>query len=234
MNNQLWLMKHLSIILAAIMFVMPVLSSQAQEQSDAFVIWNCVKIDKSLGKDLKWNIGIMTEYRHKFHEGVSKTDTYFVRPLFSYKALPWLKLQYQMDFATTSSGFNMFFLPEVSLSHKVGDFTLAFRQRALTTWMVQKGTNSTVLRSRAKVEYSVPDTPLGFHVSTEPYWCDFSKNNFAWFQKLRTHVGMTIRLTENLSLTPDYGWMAYFNHNGKYDRRTYDDHVLYFTLAVKL
>lgn len=216
------------------MLIIPALTMSAQEQDDAFVIWNCVRMDKSLGKDKKWNVGLMTEYRHKFHEGVSKTDIYFVRPSVSYKVLPWLKLQYQMDFTSTSSGFNWYFLPEVSLSHKVGDFTLAFRQRAQTSWKVKAGTNSTVLRSRAKVEYRIPDTPLGFHLSTEPYWCDFSKDSFAWFQKLRTHVGISIKLTDNLTFIPDYGWMAYFNHNGKHDRRTYDDHVLYLTLAVKL
>ena len=216
------------------MLIIPALTMSAQEQDDAFVIWNCVRMDKSLGKDKKWNVGLMTEYRHKFHEGVSKTDIYFVRPSVSYKVLPWLKLQYQMDFISTSSGFNWCFLPEVSLSHKVGDFTLAFRQRALTTWKVKAGTNSTVLRSRAKVEYRIPDTPLGFHLSTEPYWCDFSKDSFAWFQKLRTHVGISIKLTDNLTFIPDYGWIAYFNHAGKHDRRTYDDHVLYLTLAVKL
>ena len=227
-------MKHLYIILAALMLIIPALTMSAQEQDDAFVIWNCVRMDKSLGKDKKWNVGLMTEYRHKFHEGVSKTDIYFVRPSVSYKVLPWLKLQYQMDFTSTSSGFNWYFLPEVSLSHKAGDFTLAFRQRAQTSWKVKAGTNSTVLRSRAKVEYRIPDTPLGFHLSTEPYWCDFSKDSFAWFQKLRTHVGISIKLTDNLTFIPDYGWMAYFNHNGKHDRRTYDDHVLYLTLAVKL
>lgn len=216
------------------MLIIPALTMSAQEQDDAFVIWNCVRMDKSLGKDKKWNVGLMTEYRHKFHEGVSKTDIYFVRPSVSYKVLPWLKLQYQMDFTSTSSGFNWYFLPEVSLSHKVGDFTLAFRQRAQTSWKVKAGTNSTVLRSRAKVEYRIPDTPLGFHLSTEPYWCEFSKDSFAWFQKLRTHVGIFIKLTDNLTFIPDYGWMAYFNHNGKHDRRTYDDHVLYLTLAVKL
>ena len=216
------------------MLIIPALTMSAQEQDDAFVIWNCVRMDKSLGKDKKWNVGLMTEYRHKFHEGVSKTDIYYVRPSVSYKVLPWLKLQYQMDFISTSSGFNWCFLPEVSLSHKVGDFTLAFRQRALTTWKVKAGTNSTVLRSRAKVEYRIPDTPLGFHLSTEPYWCDFSKDSFAWFQKLRTHVGISIKLTDNLTFIPDYGWIAYFNHAGKHDRRTYDDHVLYLTLAVKL
>lgn len=216
------------------MLFLSALTSRAQEREDAFTIWNCVKIDKALGKEKRWNVGLMTEYRHRIHEGVSKMDLYFVRPVVSYKALPWLKLQYQMDFISSSSGFNWCFLPEVSMSHKVGDFTLAFRQRVLTTWVVQAGTNSSLLRSRAKVEYHIPDTPLGCYVSTEPYWCEFSKDCFAWFQKLRTHVGISIKLTDNLTFIPDYGWMAYFNHDGRYDRRTYDEHVLYFTFAVKL
>ena len=227
-------MKKLYYILTSLLMAFSALTSYAHERDDAFGIWSGVRMDKSLGKEKKWNVGLMTEYRHKLHEGVSKMDKYFVRPHVSYKVLPWLKLQYQMDFVSASSGFNWCFLPEVTLSQKVGDFSLSFRQRALTTWKVKAGENSTVLRSRAKVEYRIPNTPFGFHLSTEPYWCEFSKDSFAWFQKLRTHVGMTIKITENLSFIPDYGWMAYFNHNGKHDRRAYDDHVLYLTLSVKL
>ena len=203
----------------------------AKAEDDALCTWTTVAFDKSIGK---WSVGLASEYRHKIHEGVSKTDQYFARPRVAYKALPWLTLRYQMDFAATSSGFTMRFLPEVTMSKKLGDFTIAYRQRTQTTWKTEQGTNSTVLRSRAKFDYSIPKTPLSVHFAFEPYWCDFSKTSFAWFQKARWYAGFNIKLLDNLTLTPQYLCQSYFNHQGKYDRRTYDDHVIYITFSVKL
>ncbi len=94
----------------------------AHAQEDALCTWTTVTFDKTLGR---WSVGLMSEYRHKIHEGVSRTDQYFVRSRVAYKALPWLTMRYQMDLASTSSGFNIRFIPEVSASHKVGDFTFA-------------------------------------------------------------------------------------------------------------
>lgn len=201
---------------------------------DALSIWSTMALKKSFGKDGRWEAGVMQEYRHKFHEGVSQKDQWFMRPSVSYKVNSWLKLQYQLDLASTSSGFNLRFLPEITFSHKVGDFSFAYRQRAQTTWKVEVGTNSTVLRSRVKVDYSIPDTPLKVNFALEPYWCDFSKDSFSWFQKNRWYAGFDIKLTESLTFSPQYNCQAYHNHKGKYARRTYDDHVIYFTLTVKL
>lgn len=224
-------------LIAALMLLLTssVCRIKAQDREDALMIWSTTTIKKSLGKDNRWSVGIMSEYRHQIHEGTSKVSQYFVRPSFSYKALPWLTLQYQMDFAaTSSSGFNWRFIPEVTLSHKTGDFSFSYRQRAMTTWKVAAGTNSTVLRSRAKVDYHIPETPLTVHFAVEPYWCDFSRDSFDWFQKCRWYAGFNIKLTENLAFIPQYVCQAYHNHRARYDRRTYDDHVIYMTLMVKL
>jgi hypothetical protein len=219
-------MKRIIVIIAALL-----MSAAAFAQDDALCTWTTVSFDKSIGK---WSVGLMSEYRHKIHEGESMTDQYFARPRFSYKALNWLTLRYQVDLASTSSGFNLRFMPEVTAQHKVGDFTFAYRQRIMTTWKVEKGTNSTVLRSRAKVDYHIPSTPASIHFAIEPYWCDFSKDSFAWFQKARWYAGFDIKLTDDLTLRPEYVCQAYHNHKGKYARRTYDDHVIYMTFVIKL
>lgn len=228
-------MKKLSVAFVAVsLFMLFPLAAMAQEK-DAMMFWSTTTIKKSLGKEKRFSVGLMSEYRHSIRDGKSGMNQYFVRPSFSYKALPWLSLQYQMDFASTaSSGFNWRFIPEVTVSHKMGDFTLAFRQRAMTTWKVAAGTNTTVLRSRAKAEYHIRKTPLSIHVAAEPYWCEFSRNSFAWFQKCRWYAGLNIKLLDNLSVTPQYVCQAYHNGNGRYARRTYDDHVLYVTFLVKL
>ena len=219
-------MRRLIAIIVSSLFA---ISTFAQE--DAFCTWTNVSFDKAIGK---WSVGLMTEYRHKIHEGVSKTDQYFARPRVTYSALKWLKLGYQMDLAATSSGFNVRFLPEITFSKKVGDFSFAFRQRVQTTWKVEQGSNSTVLRSRGKVDYRIPETPVSIHFAVEPYWADFKQDGFAWFQKVRWYAGFDIKIIDGLTLRPEYLCQSYHNHKGLYDRRTYDDHIFYMTFAIKL
>ena len=214
-----------------VILVFSLLTLCAHAQEDSFCMWSNVTFDTSIGK---WSIGLLTEYRHKFHEGESKTDQYFVRPRVTYSALKWLKVGYQFDLATTTSGFNMRFLPEVTISKKVGDFTFAFRQRVQTTWKVEQGSNSTVLRSRAKVDYHIPKTPVSVHFAIEPYWADFKQDGFSWFQKNRWYAGFDIKIIDGLTLRPEYLCMSYHNHKGLYSRRTYDDHIFYMTFAIKL
>ena len=94
-------MKRIILLLVAVFVAI-----SAKAEGDALCTWSTISFDKSFGK---WSAGLMSEYRHKIHEGVSKTDQYFARPRVSYKALPWLTLRYQMDLASTSSGFNIRF-----------------------------------------------------------------------------------------------------------------------------
>jgi hypothetical protein len=243
-------MKKLYIILLIILCITPSFVAKAQDQEDAFMVWSTINVSKTLEKNRKWTLGVISEYRHQVHEGVSRMNQYLVRPSVAYKVLPWLTLKYQMDFAavggsrsvTLESGetmvsqaaFNWRFMPEFNMAHKVGDFSLSFRQRFQTTWKVKANTNSTVLRSRAKVDYAIPKTPVGLHFAIEPYWCDFSRNSFAWLQKIRWYAGFDFKLTDTLTFTPEYVCQAYHNRRGHYNRRTYDDHVIYMTLTIKL
>lgn len=243
-------MKKFYLILLSILLLLPSSALKAQEREDAFMIWSTINVSKSLEKNKKWTLGVISEYRHQMHEGVSRMNQYLVRPSVAYKVLPWLTLKYQMDFAavggskttvlptgeTMISGadFQWRFMPEFNMSHKVGDFSFSYRQRFQTSWKVKAGTNSTVLRSRAKIDYSIPKAPVGLHFAIEPYWCDFSKDKFAWFQKARWYAGFDFKLADNITFTPEYVCQAYHNHKGRYDRRTYDDHVIYMTFTVKL
>ena len=203
----------------------------AKAEEDAFCTWTSVTFDKSFGK---WSVGLMSQYRHKIHKGISDAEQFIARPRGSYKVRPWFTVRYQMDFASSSKGFNISSIPELTFSHKVGDFTLAFRQRSVTTWWLVPGTNSTVLRSRAKVDYAIPKTPLTAHFSAEPYWCNFSNDSFLLFQKIRWHAGFSIKVLDNLTILPEYVCQAYYNDKGKYARRTYDDHVIHVSFIVKL
>ena len=90
------------------------------------------------------------------------------------------------------------------------------------------------LRSRGKVDYRIPDTPLSVHFAIEPYWCEFSRDAFNMLQKIRWYAGFDIELTDEISIRPEYICHAYHNHAGRYARRTYDDHIIYMTFIIKL
>lgn len=203
----------------------------AHAGEDDLCIWTNVSFSKTYGK---WSTGLISEYRHKIHEGVSKVDQYLARPWGAYKALPWLTLRYNMDLAATSSGFTLRSIPEISSSFVTGNFSFALRQRVMTSWNLERGTQVTILRTRLKMDYSILKTPLSVYCALEPYWCEYSNDGFAWFQKIRWYVGLNIKLLENLTFVPQYLCQAYHNHQGKYPRRTYDDHVIYITFLVKL
>ena len=227
-------MKRLYVAILALL--MPVVAGYAQE--DVLSFWTTMTLNKSFGKENKWTAGVMHEYRHNIHEGVSQMSQFFVRPSVSYKLKPWMTLQYQMDFATTpSSGFQWRSIPEITLSKKVSNFTFAYRQRVMTTFKFSAGTNSTLLRSRARVEYKIPKSPVSTHFAIEPYWCEFGsavKTGFNWLQKIRWYAGLNIKVTDGITFSPQYVCQAYHNHQGRYARRTYDDHVVYLTINVKM
>ena len=227
-------MKRLYVAILALL--MPVVAGYAQE--DVLSFWTTMTLNKSFGKENKWTAGVMHEYRHNIHEGVSQMSQFFVRPSVSYKVNSWMKLQYQMDFAAyPSSGFQWRSIPEITFSKKVDNFTFAYRQRVMTSFKFSAGTVSTLLRSRAKIDYKIPKTPLTTHFAFEPYWCEFGsavKNGFSWFQKARWYAGLNIKITDSISFSPQYICQAYHNHKGRYARRTYDDHVVYLTISVKI
>ena len=92
---------------------------------DAYGFWAGAMFTKPFGADKKWTAGLLAQYHHITHEGVSRYDQYFARPSISYKVLPWLTAQYDMDLAQTHGGFQMRFMPSVSVSRRISDFSLS-------------------------------------------------------------------------------------------------------------
>ena len=51
---------------------------------------------------------------------------------------------------------------------------------------------------------------------------------------IKKSSGFDIKLTDCLTFSPHYNCQAYHNYRTIYNRRSYDDHVIYFTFTVKL
>ena len=198
-----------------------------EEIKDAYGFWAGVMFSKPFGTDKKWTAGLLTQYHYISHEGVSRYDQYFARPSISYKVLPWLTAQYDMDLAQTHGGFQMRFMPSVSVSRRISDFSLSLRQQFYYIWYPGSGATAHLFTTKGSVTYNIPDTPLALSFAMEPlYRATLIRN--------RIFAGFNIRLNDHLTLCPQYLRKAYHNRSGKHDRRTYDDHLIYLLLLISL
>ena len=214
------------ILTAVLLFAKPI-SAQEVEPEDAYGFWAGTMVTKTLGAEKKWNVGVLAQYHYISHEGVSKMDQVFARPSVSYAVKPWLRLHYETDLVGTQKGFNMRFLPAVSVSHKISDLSLSLRQQFYYIWYPSSGATAHLFTTKASATYHISETPLSLAVAMEPLYNDKLIRN-------RIFAGVQIRLSDNLTLCPQYLRKAYHNRSGRYDRRTYDDHLFYMLLLVRL
>lgn len=185
----------LLLILTAVLFFDKPISAQETESEDAYGFWAGTMVTKSLGAEKKWNVGVLAQYHYISHEGVSKMDQVFARPSVSYSVLPWLRLHYDTDLVGTQKGFNMRFLPGVSVAKKVSDISLSLRHQFYYIWYPSSGTTAHLFTTKASAAYSIPETPLSLSVAMEPLYNDRLIRN-------RIFAGVQIRLSDNLTLCP--------------------------------
>ena len=199
----------------------------ATDIPDAYGFWAGAMATKAFGKENRWNAGLLAFYCHNFHQGESLFNQVFVRPSITYTTLPWLKVHYDMDLAQTSGGFQMRFMPGATVSHRISDFSFSLRHMFYYIWYPASGVTTHLSATKGTVNYSIPDTPLTLTVAMEPLYRENLLRN-------RIYAGFNIRLNDSMTLCPQYLRKAYHNRSGKHDRRTYDDHLLYLLLLVRL
>lgn len=186
---------------------------------DATAIWTDFIVKKDFDK---WHVGGLLEYcAIDTGQGMVHNEMIF-RPIVGYNPLSWLRFQMQVDFLYSCfDGFFMRYLPDVSFHLKASDFRFSLRNRLQLTHQVSTGKVTPVIRTRAKVDYNIPKSPISFHVAAEPYWL----RNFI---KTRYYLGADVDVCENLSMTLDY---IRYQH---YLPGKPDQNVAYLTLYVKL
>ena len=154
------------------------------QESDFFGCWNSLTVAK------KWDrvsAMLYSEYRSKYD--LNTLDCWFVRPVVGYQMLPWLKGEAAYEYYVDPAGPRhraLFFLTE-SISE--GRLSLALRQCYMYGYSVGTSRTSNTFRSRAKLQYAVPESCFRPYLMTE---------TFAWagWQKVRQYAGTQISLGE--------------------------------------
>ena len=78
-----------------------------------------------------------------------------------------------------------------------------------------------MMRTRAKVDYHIPKSPVSLHLAAEPYW-------LTDFVKTRYYLGADFKISDTLTLTADY---IRYQH---YRPGALDQNVAYLILTINL
>ena len=206
-----------------ILAVLP-LTSHSQERNDDtrdnFGTWNDLIFKKDINN---WYVGGYIEYCtiNRFNGNGITSDELLICPNFGYNLLEWLRLQFQLDFQYCfNSGFNLRYMPEVTLHFKASDFSFSLRSRLQLTHQMSNGKLSPLMRNRLKVEYTIPKSPFSLHVAAEPYWLKS-------ITKARYYAGMGLQIHKNISMTTEYVRYEYYNSSA-------DQNVVSIVLYVRI
>ena len=94
-------------------------------------------------------------------------DNWYTRTTLGVKVLPWLKADVAYDFVKTPSDLRHKLLLDLTGTLKSGNFKVALRERYMHTWIQGDGGQSNELRSRLKVQYSIPDSHFTPYLAME-------------------------------------------------------------------
>ena len=165
------------------------------EVKDAAAFWTDIIVKKNFDN---WHVAGLLEYcTIDTGTGMVNNEVLF-RPVVGYKPLKWLSLQTQVDFLYSwFSQWYLRYLTDVTFSAKASDFSFAFRTRLQLSHKLSTGKVSPVMRTRAKVDYHIPKSPVSLHIAAEPYW-------LKQFVKTRYYLGADVKISDTISLTADY------------------------------
>lgn len=167
----------------------------ADKPADAFVTWTELIVRKDFSN---WHFGGVAQYCTIGGGQGQKSNEALLRPVVGYNPLPWLRLQFQVDFLYTFyAGFYLRYIPDLTFHWKASDFRFSLRNRIQLSHHIKSGKFSPIVRSRFKTDYLIPQSPVSLHIAAEPYWFDR-------FIKTRYYVGADFKINGNLSVTTDY------------------------------
>ena len=150
-----------------------------------------------------WSFGGSFYFEHD-NSHYKYFDNWYTRPTLGVKVLPWLKADVAYDFMKTSSDLRHKLLLDLTGTLKSGNFKVALRERYMHTW-IQGGGQGNELRSRLKVQYSIPDSRFTPYLALEVIsWKDWMKT--------RHYVGCHYDFTSWMQLEVYY---LYYTHNGR-------------------
>lgn len=129
-------------------------------------------------------------------------DVFYTRLTTGYKFTKWLKNDVAWDWFKERKTHYHRFLYDLTGTLKEGNLTASIRERYVLTHHPSNHTQSSVLRSRLKTQYAIPDSRLKPYLAVEVFTWD------KW-EKTRYYVGTTVKCNDWLEFECYYLYYVY-------------------------
>ncbi len=187
----------ITILVAALSLLIPG-ALQAQE-NDRFGGWEFFEVNHEFG-----NGPFFAKFYFEFDNyGFNRMECWYTRTSFGLKLFPWLKANLAYDYLRYPSFTTHKAVFDVIGTLKQGRLTVSIRERYMHDWTPSLGTQGDVLRSRLKVQYSIPETRFSPYLAVEVFtWGDVWK-------KTRHYVACDYDLSKSVQLEAYYLYYAF-------------------------
>ena len=173
---------------------------RAQEIEDnTFGGWEFFEVNHDFGKSPVF----ATFYFEHDNYQYKRLECWYTRTTLGVKLLPWLKFDVAYDFIREPSWLTHKAVADLTASLKQGGLKVSVRERYQHGWTPDTGGQSDVLRSRLKVQYSIPDSRFSPYLAVEVFtWGD------KW-KKTRHYVACDYTITDKVEFEAYYLYYAF-------------------------
>lgn len=159
-------------ILSAALVLLPFIAAgQTRDLPADFGSWVSVQATKSLGKGF-----VAVRAEHRSFEKMSATECWFLMADGGYKITPWLTADVSYEFWQIAGKPYHKAIGCVTGTLRQGNLSAALREKYEFCFSTHSASNST-LRSRLKVQYSIPESRFRPYISAEVFNWDCWKRS---------------------------------------------------------
>lgn len=180
-------------------FVSNQVIAQETEENNTFGGWEFLEITYNL-KNSPFFASVYFEHDNYQYKSL---ECWYLRTMFGYKITPWLKADVAYDYMQEPGFITYRAVFDLQGTLKQGNLKVSLRERYVHSWSPELGKQSNVLRSRLKVQYSIPKTKFSPYVAAEV---------FTWgttWKKTRHYVACTYDITDFMELECFYLYYAF-------------------------
>lgn len=188
-----------SLLVAVLSLVTSGVLHAQENENDRFDGWEFFEVNHEFG-----NGPFFAKFYFEFDNyGFNRMECWYTRTSFGLKLFPWLKANLAYDYLRYPSFTTHKAVFDVIGTLKQGGLTVSIRERYMHDWTPSLGTQGDVLRSRLKVQYSIPETRFSPYLAVEVFtWGDVWK-------KTRHYVACDYDLSKSVQLEAYYLYYAF-------------------------
>ncbi|MBO6247701.1 MAG: DUF2490 domain-containing protein [Bacteroidales bacterium] len=194
---RLRLLRLLLVFLPVVLLSAPAVAQESEDNT--FGGWEFFEVNH----DFRNSPVFATFYYEHDNYQYKRLECWYTRTTLGVKILPWLKFDVAYDFIREPSWLTHKAVADLTASLKQGGLKVSVRERYQHGWTPETGDQSDVLRSRLKVQYSIPGSRFSPYLAAEVFtWGD------QW-KKTRHYVACDYDISDAVQFEAYYLYYAF-------------------------